>query len=133
MSMVHRIALLGLFALGTLFGARGCGGVTNMAPTRAAARDAATKATCDRYNACGLVGTGQTYTDYSACQIAWEANWDSAWPAADCEGRIDQAQYNVCLSRIQSTSCTNILDFLTTLGICGKANVCVAGADASTG
>jgi len=125
MSNLHRMGIVALLGVGALLGTRGCGGVTD---ARVSARDQATKATCDRYNACGLIGTGQTYADYSTCQIAWESNWDSAWPAANCDGKISQSDLTVCLNRIASTSCTNVIDFLSTLGTCDKTNVCSAGS-----
>jgi Family of unknown function (DUF6184) len=108
---------------------RGCGGV---ADTRVEARDSATQHTCTRYQACGDLGAGMSYPDFSACTTYWQASWDSQWPVADCQGRIDQGQLAVCLSAIDGTSCTSVLDFLNTMYVkCGKANVCdfVAPAD----
>ena len=130
MAKLRAMALAAVFGGGLLLGARGCGGVTD---TRAAARDAATKATCDRYMTCGHIGaTNATYPDYASCQIAWQAMWDSNWPAADCAGKINQANLNVCVARITSTSCTNIIDILNTeFVVCGKATVC-PGAPANT-
>jgi hypothetical protein len=131
-TIAGKLAGVALIAAAVLVGARGCGGVTD---TRVGARDAATKATCDRYQACSLIGTGAAngYADLASCQIAWRANWDMYWPVADCQGHIDQASLNVCLDRINSTQCTSFLDFLSTLGICGKANVCSAGAPPDAG
>ncbi len=126
MATFRRITGVVLFCASALAGARGCGAVTD---TRVTARDNATKATCDRYQACGFIAPNANpgYPDRASCEIAWRANWDNAWPASDCQGRIDQASLNVCLERINSTQCTSFVDFLATLGICGKANVCSLG------
>ena len=53
------LATLGL-AAGLAAGASACGGVTD---SRESARDKATKATCDRYNTCGLIGTDTGMVD----------------------------------------------------------------------
>jgi hypothetical protein len=109
-----------------------CGGVKT-APTRAEAREKATKATCDRYTKCGAIGPGLSYDNRESCEIAWESIWESAWPIADCEGRIDNDAFNVCINRINSTMC-EVLDVFTTLDICAKKNVCIGAApDASSG
>ena len=63
----------------------GCGGVTD---SRESARDKATKATCDRYQTCGLIGSdaGDAYETYDSCKIDWPANWEGAWPVASLHG-----------------------------------------------
>ena len=61
-----------------------CGGVTD---SRESARDKATKATCDRYQSCGLIGPGATYATYDSCSTVWTANWEQRWPVATCEVR----------------------------------------------
>ena len=111
-----------------LLAAAGCGSV---ADDRVTARNQATKATCDQYQFCGDIGAGKTYATYDACTVQWQANWDSYWPANLCQGKIDQAALHVCLSAIGGTSCTNILDFFSTLGKCSKENICIGAADAA--
>jgi uncharacterized protein DUF6184 len=114
--------MLGLIAMAA--GVSTCGGVTD---SRETARDKATEATCDRYQACGLIGSaaGAAYVTYDSCKITWAANWEGAWPVATCTA-INQSGLNVCLSAIAATDCTNFLDFLQTLGKCQDVDVCVA-------
>jgi Family of unknown function (DUF6184) len=124
-SGARRIVLAALISAGSLVVGRGCGDVTD---SRVAARDAATQHTCARYQACGDIGAGLTYSDLSACTTQWQANWDNSWPAADCQGKIDQSQLSFCLAAIDGTSCTNGLDILDTILVkCAKATVCDQG------
>ncbi|MDB4979627.1 MAG: hypothetical protein JWM82_379 [Myxococcales bacterium] len=106
-----------------------CGGVGT---SRETARDQATTVTCDRINACGKIGPGGTYTSADMCQIMQKSFWEGAWPAAECDGKIDGANLDVCLSSISATDCAGGLDVLLTLGKCGKVKVCGATADGGT-
>ena len=119
-------------ALALLRRALGCGGVTDTrgsppatTPPRPPATDTGLRLHCPQRDP-GVPGL-------ASCEIAWRANWDNAWPASDCQGRIDQASLNVCFERINSTQCASFVDFLTTLGICGKANVCSTGVPTDGG
>jgi hypothetical protein len=130
MTKPGRLARVLLVAVAPVLGALGCGGVKT---SRADAREKATQRTCDRYDKCKAIGPGLMYENREACEIAWEAYWENAWPIADCEGRIDGDALNVCLSRINGTMC-EVLDVFKTLDICAKKNVCVGAApDAGTG
>jgi hypothetical protein len=115
-------SMLGLVAMA--IGVSTCGGVTD---SRETARDKATKATCDRYQTCGLIGTdtGDAYVTYESCSTVWKANWEQAWPVATCTA-INQSMFNVCLNAIAATDCTNFVDFLQTLGKCQAVDVCLA-------
>ncbi len=64
MKNLKLIGMLGLMAMAA--GVSTCGGVTD---SRESARDKATKATCDRYQTCGLIGTdaGDAYVTYDSC------------------------------------------------------------------
>jgi hypothetical protein len=120
---LKRAALVAVLALAA--GASSCGGVTD---SRVAARNRASKAACDRAQACGNVGPGQTYNDYMSCITIVNGDIDAnIWPPAECQ-QIDQAMLNVCLSAINGTQCGNLLNFLVTLGTCGKQYVCVGPA-----
>jgi hypothetical protein len=123
-SLTGKLGMLLLVAAASVLGAGGCGGVKT---SRADAREKATKTTCDRYEVCDLIGPGLSFEDRESCDITWESNWESAWPIADCEGRIDDAALKVCLDRIASTACEGF-DFVGTLGICAKQNVCIGAA-----
>ena len=55
-----------------------------------------------------------------------------AWPAAECQGRINQAELAQCLNAIGGTEC-NIVDLGLTLLKCGKGDICGAVPDAGAG
>jgi Family of unknown function (DUF6184) len=118
--------LAGVMSLALL--AVSCGGVGT---SRETARDQATSVSCDWYNGCKMFGTaGAMYTSADSCQIDVRAKWESAWPVADCEGKIDSSALNLCLNAIAGTICGNALDILNTLANkCSKAKVCGASAD----
>jgi hypothetical protein len=122
-SNLKGIAMLGL-AVGLAVTGSTCGGVTD---SRESARDKATKATCDRYQACGLIGpdAGDAYATYDSCSTVWRANWEQRWPVATCAS-INQGGLGVCLNAIAATECTSFVDFLATLGKCEEVDVCIA-------
>jgi hypothetical protein len=124
-----RIAVIGVLVAAA--GTSSCGGVTD---ARAAARDKATKAACDSYQRCMLIGPNadDTYATYDSCETVWKANWEQAWPAATCN-TINQVNLNVCLSAIAATDCMSFVDFLATLGKCQAQDICVGLADAGSG
>jgi hypothetical protein len=72
------------------------------------------------------IGAGKTYPTVDDCQIQWQGTWDGKWPAADCEGKINQDGFDTCMAAIRGTSCT-LGDLLNTLGKCDKMFVCAAG------
>ena len=107
--------MLGLAALAV--GVSTCGGVTD---SRESARDKATKATCDRYQTCGLIGSdaGDTYATYDSCSTVWTGQLGAGRGRSPPATAINQAELNVCLSAIAATDCTSFIDFLATLGKC---------------
>jgi hypothetical protein len=124
-SKLKLIATLGLAAGLAAVGST-CGGVTD---SRESARDKATKATCDRYQSCGLIGpdADDAYATYDSCSTVWKANWEQRFPVATCAA-INQAGLGVCLNAIAATECTSFVDFLATLGKCEEVDVCVASS-----
>jgi hypothetical protein len=122
---LRRLAILASIAAGAFIVGRGCGGVTD---SRVQAEDAAAQRTCARYQDCNQIGSGLAYADLSTCTTQWTANWDKSWPVAACQGKIDQAQLSFCLSAIDGTSCTSVLDILDTIAVkCAQATVCDGG------
>jgi hypothetical protein len=110
-----------------------CGSVGT---SRETARDQATSGVCSKYEMCQGFGTaaGQAYVSGDSCQVDWRAKWESAWPPASCDGKIDPGQLGTCLSAINGTDCTSIVDIATTLFVkCAKAKVCDAGSTADGG
>jgi len=65
------IAMLGLITMAA--GVSTCGGVTD---SRESVRNKVTKAICDRFQTCGLIGTdaGDAYVTYDSCTIDWNDN-----------------------------------------------------------
>jgi hypothetical protein len=124
------LAMLGL-AVGLATAASACGGVTD---SRESARDKATKATCDRYQACGLIGpdADDAYATYDSCSTVWKANWEQRWPVAMCAS-INQGGLGVCLNAIGATECTTFVDFLATLAKCEVVDVCIGASQPDGG
>ena len=89
-----------------------------------AARNRASKATCDKSQMCGTIGPGLEYEDYPSCISEVNGNIDGQiWPASQCQD-IEQDMLDVCISAINGTQCGNLIDLLITLGTCSAANVC---------
>jgi hypothetical protein len=121
---ITRIAPAACLAVVALMAGGGCGNVTD---TRAAARDQATKASCDYFMRCNQIGSaaGATFPDRPSCEIQARSYWESTWPAPDCTGLIRESELSTCLNAIAGTQCGNGIAFLFTLGTCSKANVCI--------
>jgi hypothetical protein len=93
--------------------------------SQASARDAVTEASCDYYMRCGEIGPGLTHPNRDSCEVQVRANWDNAWPAETCDGKINHAQLDVCLDAIAITECGNGLDVLNTLlNKCPQDRIC---------
>jgi hypothetical protein len=101
----------------------GCG-----APSREAARDATATRACSRYQACGAIAAGKTYATLDECQVKQKATWESAWPAASCDGKINAANYDTCGKAIDIVDCNNLLDLLNVAAKCDKSKVCATDA-----
>jgi hypothetical protein len=129
------ILLTALFAIGVVASARGCGGVSNKPVTdeRVAARMQASKAACDRAQACGTVGPGLTYESYESCITIIDGMIDQTYlPEAQCKD-IDESKLPVCISALNGIQCNDGLDLLLTLvGSCSKESLCVGVADAGS-
>jgi hypothetical protein len=121
MSLSRKLA--GFLAVTILAVAAGCSSGTS----RESARDQATTLTCQQYVRCMAIGAGKAFPTQSDCELHWQATWDSQWPAATCEGKINQEAFETCLAAIRGTSCT-LGDLLITLGKCGSANVCASAS-----
>ena len=122
MNTTHGQRIVFTAAVLTVFA--GCGGG---APSRESARDQATTATCVRFNMCAAFPSA-SYPTMEACELDWRNRWEMTWPAATCDGKIDQAAFQLCLNAISSTAC-NAFDLASTLIKCDAMNVCKAGPD----
>jgi hypothetical protein len=102
--------------------ALGCGGADH---SQAGARDAATTASCNWYAMCGAIGAGKTFETRDSCEVQTRAFWDTRWPAAQCDGKVDTNQLGICLDAIHITECGNGLDVLNTVANkCPVEKVC---------
>lgn len=127
-ALLARLLLVGLAAAG-------CGNVTSSGSggdphAQVPARQAATMATCARYQTCDMIGAGKTYATLDSCQTQIASFWDQTWPPAQCDSKIDPAQLNVCLAAIAVADCaaagTNLVSLLVN---CPEAKVCDYAAD----
>jgi hypothetical protein len=119
-----------LAGLALALGGFGCGG---SAASQSQARDRATAETCNRYASCEQIGAGKAYATRESCEVDWRAKWESGWPPAECDGKIDQAQLEICLTAIHATDC-NAFDVLYTIGTkCPKARICSGGSTPDSG
>jgi hypothetical protein len=124
-------SIMGLLAL--TLAAASCGGVSGT--NQASAADRATAASCDFYrDSCDAIGPGKMYETRTSCEIDVRAKWESAWPPAECDGKIKSSELEICLSAIRATDCTAPLDILNTLANkCPKEKICSAGTNPDGG
>ena len=116
-----------LLLLSLVVSAVGCNTVASVTKKQSDALTAVTNATCDRYNSCGDIGSGKTYTDSDDCQTQVKAFWNGQWPVADCDGHIDGNNLTICTDAVSSTDCSNFADQLNTVyDKCAKSDVCDA-------
>jgi hypothetical protein len=102
--------------------ALGCDGADR---SQADARDSATTASCDWYAMCGEIGAGKTYDTRDTCNVQVRAFWDSKWPVATCDGKVDTGALGICLDAIHITECGNAVDvFNTVANKCAVEKVC---------
>jgi len=94
------------------------------AVSRENAREQAVGHVCDRYQACGSIGSGETYSSRGDCEVKQGALWTDIWPASSCDNQINSDELAYCLESIDHTDCSSILDFWTTLSKCSKDQVC---------
>jgi hypothetical protein len=98
-----------------------CGG--NL--SQGAARDLATKHSCDWYAKCGEIASGKKYATRDACEVDTRKSWNDLWPVADCDAKVRGEDLDVCLKAIDITTCGNLLDLANTVfNKCGKSQVC---------
>lgn len=114
--MMKKIATLAALAL-----LAGCG------VSRIDARDAATDRACNRYEKCGRIGAGETYTSRDDCEVQQRNFWNNYWPTDVCEDRINTDSLDLCLKSIDSTSCSSDFDMVSTAIKCSKDTVCTGG------
>lgn len=118
--------------MGTLLaGALALAGCSDNATSQMSARDQAAAHTCDRAQACGLIGAGLTYETRDDCDVKARGNLQTTWPPAECDGHIDDTQLAACLAGIDAVQCASAgtdVVLLFSLGACAKARVCSGGS-----
>lgn len=88
------------------------------------ARETASVEACDYFQRCMELGSGKTYASYDECLTKQRSYWLDAWPTAECSGKMNGANVDVCLKAIDNTACNSLIDFLATLDKCAKKNTC---------
>jgi hypothetical protein len=86
---------------------------------------------CDRFDACGEIGSGQRYDTYSECVSELEGYFYDLWPADACgQGQINESEFDNCMVEAENFPCnSNILD-LGAFGLeCRAGNVCIDPRD----
>jgi hypothetical protein len=94
-------------------------------PSRESARDSTVARACNRYQQCGEIATGKTYATRDECEVKQRSFWESAWPAASCDGKINATNLDTCWKAID-IACADPLDLLNVLQKCDKSKVCAA-------
>lgn len=103
----------------------GCNTLADVTNRQVDAVNSAKIATCDRYQACGRIGAGETYENRSDCEANAVSFWNDRWPTASCDGHINGNALEVCTDRIASTDCGSFVDQLSTVYIsCAESDVC---------
>lgn len=98
----------------------GCG-----SESQSSARDRAATTACGKLESCGQLDAGQIYTSRDDCQVKQSDYWQSTWPPAECDGKIDSNNLDRCITAIDQAQCGNGLDFLDiVLNKCTRDSVC---------
>ena len=113
-----------LLMLCLVVSAVGCNTVASVTKKQSDALTAVTNATCDRYNSCGDIGPGKTYTSSDDCQTQVRAFWNDQWDVADCDGHINGDQLTICTDAVSSTDCNAFDAAVTVYDKCAKSDVC---------
>ena len=88
------------------------------------AREEAAQRWCQFEGRCGEIAPGQNYATLAECLTDKRADFQNAWPTDRCEGRLNPETYNVCLQKIQNTTCNDLIDAFNTAVQCGASEVC---------
>ncbi len=98
------------------------------ASTQVSARDGAASKACDQFAHCDQIGPGKTYDSADQCDVKQRSFWDSQWPVATCDGKIDPTEYDKCLTTISTASCGSAVDLANVVLVkCSSGTVCSAG------
>ncbi len=125
--LIRTMGLVGSLLLASILALAGCD--DDSTSSQMSAREEVVQHTCDRAQGCGLIGAGLTYQNRDDCQTRAAGTVQTAWPPADCDGRIDETQFRACLAGIDAIQCESAaLDAVSlfTLGACAKSRVCSA-------
>ena len=98
------------------------------ASTQASARDEAASTVCQQFAHCDQIGPGKTYDSADQCDVKQRSFWDSQWPVATCDGKIDATEYQKCLTTISTATCGSAVDLANVVLVkCSSGTVCSAG------
>jgi hypothetical protein len=94
-------------------------------------RDDMAEANCARLQECGEIGPeeGQRYEDVEDCLLDKLSDFNDFWPASKCDdGRINEAKFEECHSRISTLSCDTggaFIDSVAFVSECNAEKVCI--------
>ncbi len=88
------------------------------------ARESASQRWCDFAERCDDIGSGKAYSTRDECLTKQRADMVDAWPTDRCDGKLNGANLDLCLSAISATQCDNLIDLLATFSKCGRDKVC---------
>lgn len=121
---MKRLLILG--AVASLLLSTGCG-----EPNRDERVAEIAQTGCDRFDACGEIGSGGRFDTYSECVSDLEGTFYDLWPADECsEGQINENAYETCVDRANNFPCdSNVFDQLSFAASCGEGDVCIDPRD----
>lgn len=75
-------------------------------PTREEARDDIAQVRCERFEECGDIGSGETFSSLDDCVVNQKQDFNDRWPSDRCaEGHLNEELYENCLKRASTIAC----------------------------
>jgi hypothetical protein len=127
--MLHRI--LCIAAAGAALACAKTAGRPASAATTGASASAAEStaqsiavARCDREQACKNLGRGKKFTSRNVCVDELRDKTQRELRSSECEGGVDSARLDTCLSEIRAEKCASPLPAVTRLTACRTTALC---------
>jgi hypothetical protein len=109
-----------------------CGGSDASSGSQVPPAQTAAAETCARLQTCGDIGHDKLYDDVDQCESQERARWDTLWPPSECDGPINQPQFDVCIHAVENVECNSESDLINVLvNKCPRTKICALPGDAS--